>query len=218
MLVSVIVPARNAEAFLAEALASVFVNAVVPLEVIVVDDGSIDRTFEVAGNFPAIVLQQPPRGVAAARNTGIARATGDFIAWLDADDRWPPGRLAPALDLFAARPEVDVVYGLVREFDDRGSGGEGARRTQPGRLPGSMVIRGESLRAVGGFDEQLDVAEFMDWLVRAKRLGLREAQLDIVCVERRLHCGNLGLVARDRRSDYLRVVVRSLALDRKRGA
>jgi glycosyltransferase involved in cell wall biosynthesis len=209
--VSVIVPAFDAGRFLREALESVFRNACLPLEVIVVDDGSADDTATVAREFPVIVLELPHRGVAAARNAGWARSSGQLIAWLDADDRWPDGKLERQIAVLAANAAVDVVYGKVREFAQDDQVAHWVRPAALARLPGSMLIRREAFARVGAFDEQLAVGEFMDWLVRAREWDLCEAMLDDVCLERRLHGRNLGIVARERRGDYLRVARRALA-------
>jgi glycosyltransferase involved in cell wall biosynthesis len=209
--VSVIVPAFDAGAFLTEALESVFRNACLPLEVIVVDDGSSDDTAAIARQFPVILLERPHQGVAAARNAGWRRSSGRLIAWLDADDRWPDGRLAKQAALLEANAAIDVVYGRVREFADDEQVARRVRPVAPARLPGSMLIRREAFARVGAFDEQLAVGEFMDWLVRARDCRLREAMLEDVCLDRRLHGRNLGIVAREPRGDYLRVARRALA-------
>jgi glycosyltransferase involved in cell wall biosynthesis len=92
--ISVVIPAYNAAHFLPRSLASVFAQTVAPHEVIVVDDGSTDNTGEVAASFGARVIRQENLGLAAARNTGIQHASGEWIALLDADDSWEPEKLA----------------------------------------------------------------------------------------------------------------------------
>ena len=93
-LVSVIIPVYNGQAYLRPTLKSVFAQDYRPLEVIAVDDGSIDRSAEIIRSFPEVVyLYQDNRGHAAARNAGISAANGEFLAFLDADDLWPPDKL-----------------------------------------------------------------------------------------------------------------------------
>ncbi len=115
-LISVVVPAHNAERFIAEALASVQAQSHRNLEVVVVDDGSTDRTAEIVEAIASRdgrvrLIGTPRRGVSAARNLAIARARGDLIAPLDADDLWLPQKLARQYaKLGASSSEVGVVY------------------------------------------------------------------------------------------------------------
>jgi glycosyltransferase involved in cell wall biosynthesis len=89
--VSAIVPIHNGASFLSAAVASILDQRHAPLELILVDDGSTDGSGRImAETKGAVCIRQPNPGVAAARNAGLARATGDFIAFLDQDDEWLP--------------------------------------------------------------------------------------------------------------------------------
>ncbi len=94
-LVSVIVPCYNAARFLPEALATIRAQRYEPLEILVVDDGSTDNTPDVVSGFGSEVryLRKPNGGPASARNLGLREARGEWIAFLDADDQWPEGKL-----------------------------------------------------------------------------------------------------------------------------
>lgn len=126
-LVSVIVPAFNAAATLEATLQSVRAQTHSRLEIIVVDDGSTDTTaalVETLGRTePRLTLiRQENAGVAAARNAGLARAQGDYVSWLDADDLWHPTKLAKQLDVFAASPiPLGFVYTGYRLIDAMGA-------------------------------------------------------------------------------------------------
>ena len=118
MLFSVVVPSFNAEATIERAVRSVFAQDGADLEVLVVDDGSNDRTVEIArASAPSGVadqgrlkiLFQDHRGAAAARNRGMTAARGDYIAFLDADDFWDPGYLAAAAAVWEEIPQADAV-------------------------------------------------------------------------------------------------------------
>jgi len=112
-MISVVIAVYNGEAYVADAIRSVLAQAGVELELIVVDDGSTDATPGITRGFsdPRLtVLRQENRGVAAARNAGIARARGEFIAFLDADDVWLPTKLQRQMQLFSERPEVGLAY------------------------------------------------------------------------------------------------------------
>ena len=88
-LISVIVPVYNGEKFLGDALASIFAQDYRPIEVIVIDDGSTDRTRAIAQSYPEVQYSyQDKQGSAVARNTGIENSRGELIAFLDADDLW----------------------------------------------------------------------------------------------------------------------------------
>jgi glycosyltransferase involved in cell wall biosynthesis len=110
--ISVVIPVRNAEAVIGDALRSVYASTRAPREVIVVDDGCKDRTIEVARAFPVrVVASEAPGGVAAARNTGAAAASGPVLFFLDADVVLEPGALAAAARAMED-PDVTVAIGL----------------------------------------------------------------------------------------------------------
>jgi hypothetical protein len=124
-LVSLCVPARNAERFLAEALASALAQPV-ELELLVCDDGSRDATAAVAERFAAcdprvrVLRFARPRGVVAARNALLAEARGRYVAFLDADDAYVPGGLAAQVALLERNADVVIVHGGAEIIDDRG--------------------------------------------------------------------------------------------------
>jgi glycosyltransferase involved in cell wall biosynthesis len=93
MRISVVIPAYNAANFIADTIASVRAQTLAPLEIVVVDDGSVDGTAAVARSLGCRVIVQPNGGVCAARNAGILAAEGDWIALLDHDDTWLPRKL-----------------------------------------------------------------------------------------------------------------------------
>lgn len=106
--VTVVIPAYNAEPFLARALDSVLAQRRRPDEIVVVDDGSTDGTWEVLQQYrdDVVGLRQANAGPAVARNQGVEQSRGAWIAFLDADDFWHPDKLARQLDLLAQHPEL----------------------------------------------------------------------------------------------------------------
>lgn len=121
-LLSVITPAYNAEEFIAETLDSV-ASLPVPYEHVVVDDGSTDSTPRLleAREDPSLIwFSQENRGQAGAVNAGIKRSSGDLLAWLNADDTYVVENVARAVDLLAADPQLDAVYGYMDVVDGDG--------------------------------------------------------------------------------------------------
>lgn len=195
-LVSVIVPVYNGERFLGEALHSILIQDYQPVEVIVVDDGSTDHSAQLAETTPGVcVLREPHRGLAATLNRGVRRATGEFLAFLDADDRWLPGKLNRQLSELAERPELDMVFCYARQFTIRPTADGDQELTlavQPGVSKAALLIRTASFWRVGEFSEQGDRHDFLDWYARATAIGLQATTLAEALVERRVHNRNVG--------------------------
>jgi len=181
-LVSVVIPAYNAEQTLARAVQSVLDQEKHDgLEIIVVDDGSTDATPRVAESLakrrPACIriIHQKNAGPAAARNAGLRAAKGDYIAFLDADDQWLPGKLRMQLAILEADPKVDLVCTAMNgtrflfrpaQFTLRFS------NLLPNNIvyTSSVVARKSTLRAAGGFNEARRYSEdFELWLRIAHR-------------------------------------------------
>lgn len=238
--VSVVIPAYNACEHLPECLESVFRQEVTDgLEVIVVDDGSTDGTRDCLSAFPNVVyLAQGNRGPAAARNAGIARSRGTFIAFLDADDLWPEGKLQTQIDLLQQHPDAAMCFGDCRQFAsgqaqaltlfEESSQGTSAWGDGP-YLPdayarlltanfittGSVVARREILGMVGGFHEGLRLVEDLDlWLRIARRYPIIWSPA--VCLLRRRHANNLSRDSEAMSLAYLDVLRRQ-QVEQKRG-
>ena len=224
MSISVIIPVYNCERFVAEAIRSVQAQVSVPaesIEIIAIDDGSTERSAEGLREFGDNLRHshQPKGRIASARNCGIAMATGELLAFLDADDRWTPEKLALQVAALEADPNLDAVFGHVRQFYSETLPEEQrprlAAEVMPGHLASAMLVRRSRFDAVGGFDDRLRGAEFIDWLTQARERGLKMAMLPEVVLERRIHDSNTGRRERERvASDYLRVV--RAALQRRR--
>ena len=197
MRVSVVIPMRNAERTIADALESVLAQTLSPGQVIVVDDGSTDRSVEAAQAAAphALVLRQAPSGAPAARNLGIAHATGELVAFLDADDRMTLDRLALQVALLDLHAAAGLAFGLQQVFADGerpwvepAPARDGAVRE--GMSNGSMLCRRAVFDAVGPFDAALAGGELLEWFARAQDLGITAVSVPRVVFYRRVHDAN----------------------------
>jgi glycosyltransferase involved in cell wall biosynthesis len=207
--ISVIIPVRNHEAFVAEAVESVRRQTLRPAEIVVIDDGSEDESAARAEAAGARVVRIAHAGLSTALNRGIAETTHPLLAFLDADDVWLPDKLERQV---AALGDADAVFGWAQEFSDTSA----RLRTLPGFTKGAMLVRRDALERVGGFDPRWAIGDFIDWFARAQERGLRHVMLDDIVVRRRVHDANLARNRQRDYGDYLRILKASL--DRRRAA
>jgi glycosyltransferase involved in cell wall biosynthesis len=221
--VSVVVPVHDGEPYIAEAIDSILGQTRPADELIVVDDGSADATPEVLAGYGERlrVIRQENRGVASALNRGIGAASGEYVAFLDADDVWTADKLAVQLEVFERESDVEAVFGLVEQFLAEDADPELARTVaippapQAGIVKTAMLIRGEALDRIGGFDESRFNSDFTDWYVRAVEHGLTTRVPQALVARRRIHGANIGIRHQDRQwSETLEVLKASL--DRRR--
>jgi glycosyltransferase involved in cell wall biosynthesis len=223
--VDVVIPAYNAQAYLGEALDSVLAQGSQVGKVIVVDDGSSDATAAVAAarGAPVELVRFPRnRGISAARNVGLARCDADFVAFLDADDRWLPGKLDAQITALTTAQEAAIAICRVRPFADPTL--PDAERAallaqQPAEFEGwmasALVARRSLFRQAGVFAEDLRVGEAIDWFSRVRAYG--HVVVPVVLVERRMHRNNTTRLAATQRHDFLRAAHRHLVRQRSAG-
>ena len=197
--VSVVVPVHNGAAFVRECWQSLRAQTHPPTEVLFVDDGSTDDTRSRLGELHAReiavkVVSLPHSGPAAARNAGVLEARSDFIAFLDIDDLWPEQMLARALRAFRARPELEVVGGLVaiERTSDVAGRASPALETPHRRVNlGAFVFRAQVFARYGRLDPTLRYGEDVEYMSRLRQAGARFFDLDEVALRYRLHAGNM---------------------------
>lgn len=221
-LVSVVIPVFAGERFLGETLDSVAAQSYANVETIVVDDGSPDRSAQIASAQPGVrVLREPHRGVAAARNAGVAAAGGELIAFLDQDDLWQPSKLAQQVALLEARAELDIVLTHVEMLLEEGTEHPAwltwPSSVQPGYLPSAWLVRREAFERVGLFDTSYRIACDADWLARAKDGGLRNEMLPEALVRWRIHGSNGSYDQQTMRSETFQML-RATAERQREGA
>lgn len=216
--IGVVIPTLDGQRYLAEAIESVLHQTHQALDILVADDGSTDATRDVAGSFAPEVrcLPLPRRGLGATRNSGIGAVRGDYIAFLDQDDVWPPQKLELQLMPFDRRVRPDLVFGCVREFISPELRPQLAQRIhcveapRPAALPGTMLANRGSLARVGPFSTHWTSHDFMAWLLAAHQLGLREVTLEDHVLSRRLHSSNFSHRRDLTWAEYPRVIKESL--------
>jgi glycosyltransferase involved in cell wall biosynthesis len=190
---AVVIPAFNAAKYLEETLESVLSAQGISTEIVVVDDGSVDETPQIAarmaerhGNIKYV--RQANAGVSAARNAGFALTVSDYVCFLDSDDCFAKGGLESMYRLIARQPEAVGVYGGVSYFDENSHAADFSGRYGSdngpivttletiiqGHLidtPGAVLFRRSKLMASGLFDENIRIGEDWELYVRMARLG-----------------------------------------------
>jgi glycosyltransferase involved in cell wall biosynthesis len=201
---SVIIAAHDVAPLVGEAVDSVLRQTVAPVELIVFDDGSTDDLAGALAPFePQVTLVRGDhRGPAAARNRALAFATGDFVAVLDADDAYAPGRLEALQELAAARPDLDVLATdaalevdgrVVGRFNDATPFVVGDQRTAilQACFVCASAVRRSRLGTLGAWDEDLEPAEDWDLVLRLILSGCPAGLVAEPLYRYRLHAGSL---------------------------
>jgi glycosyltransferase involved in cell wall biosynthesis len=214
---SVVIPAFNAERTLAAAIESVLSQTAVPAMVIVVDDGSTDRTAEIARTYdPRVaVTQQANSGPGAATTRGFNLVTTPLVACIDADDIWLPQKASCQLERLKQCSDLDAVFGWVKLFRH----GERPRPDAPVQenwTRSTMMMRLATARRIGPMIDppRVRCGEMIDWLARARELNSKFEMMPVVMALRRIIPGSLSSARDTRGEGYLHVV--KAAIDRRR--
>jgi len=211
---SIVIPAYNAAPYIVDALNSVFAQTVDGYEIIVVNDGSPDSDDLEKALEPyqaqITYIRRENGGPAAARNSGIGPARGQYIAFLDSDDQWMPDHLAQMMQVLQNDPTLDLLYGDAVNFGDVGTEGATTMESNPSEglatfeslvlgkctVVGSTVVaRRKALIDAGLFDEGFVQGEDFDLWTRLAYRGGRVDYRRRIHARRRIHKGNLSLDA-----------------------
>ncbi len=218
-LISVIIPVYNGKQFLSEAINSILQQNYNPLEIIVVDDGSTDGTVRLQNSFGEQVryVYQENKGPAAARNTGLVAANGEFIAFLDSDDVWPPNKLKTQINCLLQDPKLKVTIGHTKSFDSEIINANKILSEKDSVISvqlGSALFRKSAFEKVGTFDEKLKFSEDHDWFLRARETGIEMLVLENITLYHRRHNNNMTEGAN--LDTYQLTAILKKSLDRRR--
>ena len=202
--ISIIMPVRNGANYIEEALESIQRQGC-NVEIIVVDDGSTDNTADIASKHGCVVLSHKESlGPVVAKNTGLQAAKGDYILFMDHDDKLRDDVLKTMRTALAEAPDVSAIQALVQDFKSPDCGDSPvAIRPDPyyGLFTGAILIRRSVFDTIGLFPTTLTAGEIIDWSDRMNQHGLVIKKIDLVSTDRRVHDNNFG---RTRKLEELR--------------
>lgn len=225
-LVSVIIPVYNGERYLGEAIESALAQDYGPIEIVVADDGSSDSSATIARSFRDVrLLELPHGGVSVARNEAVAASTGEWLAFLDADDLWLPEKIGRQVAAGSASPNIGIVLcEQMHKFESVPSWW--VWPTEPKSKtcfePSAWLVRRTAFDYVGGFEAGRALGEDLNWLMRAWSLKVRHRVVRETLMHRRIHDSNtsaqlptaeLQLVGLIRESVAIKRAMRAEGLD-----
>ncbi len=182
-MISLIIPTYNSSQFIKETISSAQLQTCNDIEIVIVDDGSIDNTAEIVSNMngPVKIIRQQNKGRGAARNNGISQAKGEYIAFLDHDDLLFPESIADRVAFLESKPNVGWVFTDAIEFDATGDlrlyldqfpwldlSQDNFCQLLRGCFPltSSVMIRSDLIRQVGGFNTAIDYGDDIELFLR----------------------------------------------------
>jgi glycosyltransferase involved in cell wall biosynthesis len=217
-LISCVVIVKNGERYLASALQSILDQDYRPIEMIVVDGQSSDRTAEIAGSYPGVrfIVQQKP-GTAEAYNLGIQTASGEFVAFLSHDDMWTSDKLTTQVTYMMQNPELQYTISRTEFFLEEGC--SVPARFKVNLLQGDYVLYGmETLVArkqlfeeIGGLNPEFRIANDTEWFKRAMDLKVKMSIIQKVLLRKRIHESITTIYSSELTRDLLNIARRSLS-------
>lgn len=222
--VTVVMPVRDGEAYIDEAIDSVLSQGYGAVEVVVVDDGSEDSSAARARSRDGAVrvVSTPPRGAWHAVNRGVSEARAPLLAFLDADDRWSPDSLGARVAVLDEQRDTEAVAGHVVPFHSPDLTAQERARYQAatgriaGLVLGALLIRRPAFDRIGPLNPSQGLGAIMDWWQRAAAAQLRWQMIDDTVLERRIHRANRTLAIPNLTADYAPAL--KAMLDRRRAS
>lgn len=226
-LISVIIAVYNGEKYIAETINSVLAQDYPSIELVVIDDGSTDGTADIVRNFPQVkYFHMPNAGLGAARNNGVRRASGEYLAFIDADDLWLPEKLRVQMQrLLTENSENTMVFSHMGQFicstlSETEAGKiklEEHQKVIPGISAITLLLHKNVFEKVGYFFEIKQVGDFIEWYSRAQDLKIETIMLPEVLAKRRIHASNMSRQKQQYSQQQFLPVLKSI-LERRRQA
>ena len=220
--VSVVIPVYNGESFLAEAVRSIQEQNHKLLEIIVVDDGSVDGTARLAAELDVRYSYQVNRGLPAARNRGLELSRGDVITFLDVDDLWSRNKLRLQLAHLSENTATEIILGYTQLVQVLGFE-NGAHVSKEWSAPtlamsmGAASFRRSVFDKIGLFDETQRYCDDLDWFMRARERGVSLLIHPQVTLYYRRHQNNMTNQIELGNQGMLRMLKKSLDRRRQEG-
>ena len=226
MKLSVIIPCYNAGSYLPQAVSSIRnqkTDFPLTAEIIVIDDGSTDGCVDKLQGSDIIILYQNHQGSAKARNYGIKEATGDYVLFLDADDKLVPDAIETLYNGLLQNEFAVATLGMAQEFISEEIDAETAAGLPKKEVPfgaflsGCCLLEKDALLKVGLFDTGLEAGETVDWLARLRNSGLPIVELEKITVLRRIHLTNKGRIhAKIQMKEYAAIIRKRMLAQKSR--
>ncbi len=216
-LISVIIPAYNGAAYLAEAIQSILNQTYPHFEIWVIDNGSKDQTAQIAKSFPEVhYVYSEVADTALARNKGILLARGSFFAFLDQDDVWQPDKLAKQLAYFEKNPSLSGVICQQQMVLQEGHSKphwlkkEFLKTPQPAYLPSALLVKRTAFEQTNLFDPIFSLSSDTDWFFKAKNRGVEIGLYPEVLLIRRIHNENASNQSTQNQKELFLIIRNSL--------
>ena len=216
---SVIIALFNTEKYIDEAIQSLINQTIKIDQIIVVNDGSTDHGPEIIKKINQIeIYHKENSGLKDTLNFGLSKTKGEFIGFLDADDRWVDNKLEIQLNLLEQNHEIDVVYGISKNFKyNSETQSEETVELIKGKSFPTGLYRKSIFEKVGLLTTDSKMHNFIEWYDRATSHMIKDLVHNDIIYERRIHDSNIGVVEKQRqRNQYLATLKASL--DRRRAA
>lgn len=220
-LVSVIVAVRNGERYLDVAIQSILAQEYGPLEILLVDGKSTDRTATIAKSYPQVrYMTQTGDGIAAAYNQGVTAAAGELVAFLSHDDIWTANKLRTQVACMLECPSLLYTVAHAKFFLEtpgtlpHGFRSELLQGDHVAYIMETLLVRKEAFEKIGLFETTLSTGEDVDWFARARDKHILHRVIPQVLLRKRVHSTNASLNDPSTNQVLLKVLRRSIVRKR----